>query len=567
MSNSRSDEVKKHFVQLWRGDSNQWNHDQRMVAAGVYELFLETTTITDSDLRMRIDKLITARPEAYSVEVNGKTPTGSRSAPKPRHLTRLWRMLLLTVCRTVTSPLNRMPEDETAAPSVPSKTKRSANEKLRMRISRLRDRILWNIRHLARGEAPDPYEVNPEFFGMEEPFGSAYDRLARIHDHQLLLHTKLAELDDATSKSQIMDEASRWVLGTSPEDEEEMLSEIQHALKSLERDPSVTERTAMTGPQAASRIRSFRVLLGENNVKASKGIKLKHFGRTVDLHGRRANVFHDLLGSLNRQFAIARMLTELDSQDVKDSYQAFTEKNADGWTKSKRKDETCITYEEGLRRQEELVSNALEREMQHNATTQPIESLGRPQIAGEPSRSSLSSATLDQTLQDERARATTGSVTLPQAPPTYTTGVSKQPEGSPGVPESQNGDTGLKAHERIHALTLSNTSFLESHRRSDESPKLIVRLDPAGARGRAMSRHLRWSPNDTRTAFLDKVAKLFPGKAVQQVNARLPGRQVTIQPYGPEEEWGIVREEWLERLQQPLKKEPSAAVYLAEVTE
>jgi hypothetical protein len=82
-----------------------------------------------------------------------------------------------------------------------------------------------------------------------------------------------------------------------------------------------------------------------------------------------------------------------------------------------------------------------------------------------------------------------------------------------------------------------------------------------------MSRHLRWSPNDTRTAFLDKVAKLFPGKAVQQVNARLPGRQVTIQPYDPEEEWGIVREEWFERLQQPLKKEASAAVYLAEVTE
>jgi hypothetical protein len=127
---------------------------------------------------------------------------------------------------------------------------------------------------------------------------------------------------------------------------------------------------------------------------------------------------------------------------------------------------------------------------------------------------------------------------------------------------------GVSAHERIRRLALSNTSFLESHRHPEESAKLAIRLDPAGARGKAMSRHLTWFPNDTRGAFLNKVAELFPGKVIQRVNARLPqGAQVAVQATGPEGEWEMVREEWLKRLKQPLKKESSATVYLVEVSD
>lgn len=35
-----------------------------------------------------------------------------------------------------------------------------------MRTRRLRDRIVWNIHHLVRGEGFDAYEVKPEYFGM-----------------------------------------------------------------------------------------------------------------------------------------------------------------------------------------------------------------------------------------------------------------------------------------------------------------------------------------------------------------------------------------------------------------
>lgn len=52
-----------------------------------------------------------------------------------------------------------------------------------------------------------------------------------------------------------------------------------------------------------------------------------------------------------------------------------------------------------------------------------------------------------------------------------------------------------------------------------------------------MPRHLRWSPEDTGSVFLDKVAELFPRKVIQQVNARLNnGIQVMVQATGLEEE-------------------------------
>lgn len=80
MSDSRRNEATKRFASLWGGDSNEWSHDQHMVAAEVYELLLKTTTITESDLRTRIHKLLNARPKAYSIDESGKTPSGIRSA-------------------------------------------------------------------------------------------------------------------------------------------------------------------------------------------------------------------------------------------------------------------------------------------------------------------------------------------------------------------------------------------------------------------------------------------------------------------------------------------------------
>jgi len=79
MSDLHRNEATKRFTSLWSGDSNEWNHDQHMVAAGVHELLLKTTTITESDLRARIYELLTARPKAYSENASGKTPSSSRS--------------------------------------------------------------------------------------------------------------------------------------------------------------------------------------------------------------------------------------------------------------------------------------------------------------------------------------------------------------------------------------------------------------------------------------------------------------------------------------------------------
>lgn len=436
-----------------------------------------------------------------------------------------------------------------------------------MRTRRLRDRIVWNIHHLVRGEGFDAYGVKPEYFRMEEPFGSSYGRLARIHDLLKLLHTKLTELDDATSNARIMNEASRWVIGKSREDEEQMLSQVQHALESLESEASETESAGMTGTKASGAIRHLRIHLGKNNLKASKGIKLYKFGGAVDLLGPRAEHFQDLLSTEDRQFSVARMLAEIDSQNVRNAYRAFAEEFADLFTQGTWSSKDCDAYEEGLVKQERLVSEALKRERQRKASIKPPKSHQWPQTTEKPSRSSLPpffarNQSIEQEARTRRRR--TESANILQAPPTHTKNADKQPQASPNV-GNQCKDMGGAAHERIQGLAVSNTTFLRSHSRPDDRAQLTIRLDPAGARNKAMSRHLTWSPNDTRSAFLDKVAELFPGKVIQQVNARLPqGTQIIIKATGPGGEWDMVREEWLKRLKQPLKKESSAAVYLVE---
>lgn len=364
-----------------------------------------------------------------------------------------------------------------------------------------------------------------------------------------------------------MDEASRWVIGTLPKDEEQMLSLVQHALESLEPEPFEIESAGMTGTKASAAIRHLRIHLGKNNAKASKGIKLYRFGGAVYLLGPRAEHFQNLLSTEDRQFSVARVLAEIDSQDVRNAYRAFAEEFADLWTRGTWSSKDCDAYEEGLIKQERLVSEALKRERQHKATTQPPKSHQWLQSTEKPSRSSLppfSARNQSMEQKPETRRRRTESANLLQAPPTHTENANKQPQASPDVGNQRKG-MGEAAHERIRGLAVSNTTSLQSQNRPEQSPKLTIRLDPAGARNKAMSRHLTWSPNDTRSAFLDKIAELFPGKVIQQVNARLPqGTQIIIKSTGPEGEWEMVREGWLKRLEQPSKEESSAAVYLVE---
>ena len=77
MSDVRKNEAAKRFEQLWGGDSHAWSHDQRMLAEGVHVLLQKTTTITESNLRSRIDTLINQNPEACAAE---RTSGSSRSA-------------------------------------------------------------------------------------------------------------------------------------------------------------------------------------------------------------------------------------------------------------------------------------------------------------------------------------------------------------------------------------------------------------------------------------------------------------------------------------------------------
>lgn len=67
------------FASLWGYDSQEWNQDQRTMGAGIYELFLETTTITERDLVQRINSLADRNPKACGADGNDLAPSTSRS--------------------------------------------------------------------------------------------------------------------------------------------------------------------------------------------------------------------------------------------------------------------------------------------------------------------------------------------------------------------------------------------------------------------------------------------------------------------------------------------------------
>jgi hypothetical protein len=198
-------------------------------------------------------------------------------------------------------------------------------------------------------------------------------------------------------------------------------------------------------------------------------------------------------------------------------------------------------------KQENLVSQALKSKTQRKTAVQQLSVSGRPQIAGKPTHS-LSPSHLHGNQAPEQRTQTrgrrTGTASSPRTQPKRTEGVSKQSE------------------ERT-------TQTLASQRLHGKSAKLNVRLDLAGSDDTKTSRHLRWSPNDTRDLFFHKMAELFPVRLIQQVSAHLHGGPVNVQATGPEGEWEIVQEEWMERLAKPSKKlkEPSAEVHLAELNE
>lgn len=201
-------------------------------------------------------------------------------------------------------------------------------------------------------------------------------------------------------------------------------------------------------------------------------------------------------------------------------------------------------YEEGLIKQENLASEALKSERQRKTAAQPSTVSELPQIAGNPTQSLSTShihgiQALEQRTQKRRRRTETA------------TSLQTQLKNTKSVIEQSKEGT---------------TPTLGSQRLSGKSAKLNVRLDLAGSDDTKMSRHLRWSPDDIRDVFFHKTAELFPGMLVQQVSVHLRGTLVNVQASGPEGEWEIVQEEWLERLEKPSKKlkEPSAEVYLTE---
>jgi hypothetical protein len=247
-----------------------------------------------------------------------------------------------------------------------------------------------------------------------------------------VLHTKLVELDDVTLKDRVMKETSRWSVGSSTEDEEQLLTHIKYELYSMERDPSETESAAMSSTRAASAIRSLRVHLGNNNLKASKSTKLHKFGGAVDLVGPQAEQFQELLSCEDSQFAVAQMLADLESEDVRRDYKVFTQRFADALSQVTWTAEDCDDHEKGLIEQEKQVSETFERERQHKKIDQPSWVLASQSSVGKPSRSSLPSQTTeDRTLtqQAKRRRRRTETGSLPQAQPMHGQDVSKQPQG------------------------------------------------------------------------------------------------------------------------------------------
>jgi hypothetical protein len=339
-------------------------------------------------------------------------------------------------------------------------------------------------------------------------------------------------------------------VGKSAQDDERLLAQIQQALGSLKPvKPEKEEQATMTSAQVNVAIRNLRIHLSKNNFRISEGDELKIYGGAVDLHGPRAQKFRDLLGCQDRQFRMARLLTELESQDARNRYHAFVEEFADVSARNRGTWSAADSdrYEEALIKQENLVLGALQSQRQRKTAPEPWSVFEQAQIAGKQTRSFSPSHVYGNQAPEQRTqkrRRRTETASSPQTQPNNIKGETKR---------SKEG----------------TTSTLRSQILPGKSAKLNVRLNLAGSDDTKTSRHLRWSPVDTRDIFFHKIAELFPGNTIQQVSVHLHGTSVNVQASGPEGEWEIVQEEWLGRLEKPSKKwkEPSAEVHLAEPDE
>lgn len=155
MSDISKDKVTEVLKALWSNDTQEWNHDQHAVMAGVNNLFLETTTNTKNDLIEQITQLLNMNPEAYSADGSEETASDVRSVldrAAQQHREKVTADI--PVLRIIHSPASRASGGNTIEP--PTSSTKAANC-MKNRITRLRDRVLWNICHLGRGEALDAH--------------------------------------------------------------------------------------------------------------------------------------------------------------------------------------------------------------------------------------------------------------------------------------------------------------------------------------------------------------------------------------------------------------------------
>jgi hypothetical protein len=68
MSDKRRNEVSDLLETIWGNDTQNWNHAQHTMAEEVIKLFLETTSITESNLMQLLDEFLTQNPEACRVD-------------------------------------------------------------------------------------------------------------------------------------------------------------------------------------------------------------------------------------------------------------------------------------------------------------------------------------------------------------------------------------------------------------------------------------------------------------------------------------------------------------------
>ena len=78
MDEVRRDQAADIFASLWGKNMQEWNRSQHTVAAEVHKLFLETTTITESNLVKRVNRIIAENPEACGTNGNGESVKRSR---------------------------------------------------------------------------------------------------------------------------------------------------------------------------------------------------------------------------------------------------------------------------------------------------------------------------------------------------------------------------------------------------------------------------------------------------------------------------------------------------------